>query len=114
MMDPSCTTGTVSTTPPFLTLCSRIVESFKWGFALRTELGDPVGDIRDFVHQLVQHLTSDDWALEKYEKISDRFTVNNASKYGAVYYTPEDHGTAHISVLAPSGSAVSATSTINL
>ena len=114
MMVPSCITGMVSTTPPSLTLCSRIVEAFKWGFAMRTELGDPVGDIRDYIHDLVHNLTSEEWTLDKYEKISDSFTINNASKYGAVYYTPEDHGTGHIAVLAPGGSAVSATSTINL
>ena len=53
---------------------------------MRTELGDPVGDIRDYIHDLVHNLTSEEWALDKYEKISDSFTINNASKYGAVYY----------------------------
>ena len=61
--------------PPSLNMCSRIVESFKWGFALRTELGDPVGDIRDYVNHLVNNQTSDDWALDKYEKISDRLLI---------------------------------------
>ena len=46
--------------------------------------------------------------------ISDARTVSDPSEYGAVYYTPTDHGTAHISVLAANGDAVSATSTINL
>lgn len=97
-------------------LYHRIIEAFKWAFALRTELGDPLGDeeIRDYVNSLVSNLTSDEWAVEKYRKISDSFTINNASHYGAVYYTPENHGTAHISILAPNGDAVSATSTINL
>jgi len=97
-------------------LYHRITEAFKWAFALRTELGDPIGDdeIRAFVNSLVSNLTSDEWAVEKYGKISDRVTINNASHYGAVYYTPENHGTAHVSILAPNGDAVSATSTINL
>lgn len=97
-------------------LYHRVTEAFKWGFALRTELGDPLGDkeIRKNVNNLVKNLTSDEWATEKYKKISDKFTVNNASYYGAVYYTPVDHGTAHVSVIAPNGDAVSATSTINL
>ena len=100
----------------FLIFTFRITEAFKWAFALRTELGDPIGDddIRAYVNSLVSNLTSDEWAVEKYGKISDRVTINNASHYGAVYYTPENHGTAHVSILAPNGDAVSATSTINL
>ena len=46
--------------------------------------------------------------------ILDSRTVENATCYGASYYVPDDHGTAHISVLSPSGDAVTATSTINL
>eukprot|EP00090_Calanus_glacialis_P004532 TRINITY_DN13387_c0_g1_i1.p1 TRINITY_DN13387_c0_g1~~TRINITY_DN13387_c0_g1_i1.p1 ORF type:complete len:490 (+),score=135.18 TRINITY_DN13387_c0_g1_i1:1-1470(+) len=97
-------------------LYHRITEAFKWAFALRTELGDPLGDasIRDYVNSVVKNLTSDEMAVEAYGKISDRATINNASHYGAVYYTPENHGTAHVSVLAQNGDAVSATSTINL
>ena len=53
--------------------------------------------------------------LKSYIKpISDTRTVSDPSEYGAVYYSPDDHGTAHISVLAANGDAVSATSTINL
>jgi gamma-glutamyltranspeptidase/glutathione hydrolase/leukotriene-C4 hydrolase len=76
----------------------------------------PIGDdsIRDYVNSLVQNLISDEMAVEVYGAISDRVTSNNASHYGAVYYTPEDHGTAHVSVLARNGDAVLATSTINL
>ena len=94
----------------------RITEAFKWAYALRTELGDPIGDadIRDYVNSVVKNLTSDAWAIEKYRNISDTFTINNARDYGAVYYTPEDHGTAHVSILASNGDAVSMTSTINL
>ena len=94
----------------------RITEAFKWAYALRTELGDSTGDedIRDYVNSLVLNLTSDAQAVEKYEEISDSVTINNASHYGAVYYTPKNHGTAHLSILAPNGDAVSATSTINL
>lgn len=97
-------------------LFHRIVEAFKWAYALRTELGDPIGDveIKDIVHELVQNMTSEDWAEKKFHKIKDNMTNNNASYYGASFYSPDDHGTAHVSILAPNGDAVSATSTINL
>ena len=84
---------------------------------MRTELGDPIGDsdIRKYIHSIVKNLTSEEWAQEKFNSISDFKTINDASHYGAVYHTPpEDHGTAHVSVLAPNGDAVSITSTINL
>jgi gamma-glutamyltranspeptidase / glutathione hydrolase / leukotriene-C4 hydrolase len=62
----------------------------------------------------VRNITSEDWANDRHGKIDDDRTVNNASHYGAVWYTPDDHGTAHVSVLAENGDAVSATGTINL
>ena len=63
--------------------------------------------------QIVSNLTSDDYAFETYLKINDSYTINNASYYGADWYTPEDHGTTHLSIMAPNGDAVSVTSTIN-
>lgn len=96
-------------------LYHRITEAFKWAFALRTELGDPNDpEINAFVTQLMSNMTSEHWAENKFNKINDQKTENNASYYGAVFYAPENHGTAHVSVLAENGDAVSATSTINL
>ena len=53
-------------------------------------------------------------AAETYAKINDSFTYNDPGFYGAVTYNPDDHGTAHISVLDGNGMAVSVTSTVNL
>ena len=63
--------------------------------------------------QLVQNLTSEAYAFDIYRQTNDSYTVNNASYYGADFSTPEDHGTTHLSVLAPNGDAVAVTSTIN-
>ena len=59
-------------------------------------------------------MTSDAYAADTFSKIYDAFTVNNASYYGADYAPNEDHGTAHVSILAPNGDAVSLTATTNL
>ncbi|KAF7389349.1 hypothetical protein HZH66_010486 [Vespula vulgaris] len=88
----------------------RIVETFKWAYAKRTELGDP-----EFVdiERLLTNLTSNDYARIIKNEINDYETSNDPKHYGAVTATTMDSGTAHVSVLAPDGSAVSVTSTIN-
>lgn len=45
--------------------------------------------------------------------IWDHITINDPRLYDTACALREDHGTAHTSVLAPDGSAVSVTSTIN-
>ncbi|CAL1290940.1 unnamed protein product [Larinioides sclopetarius] len=87
----------------------RIVEAYKFAFALRTQLGD---DAFVNITQLVSNLQSKEYAKSVWEQISDDTT------FPASYYKPEmeasfDHGTAHVSVLAANGDAVSVTSTIN-
>lgn len=90
----------------------RIIESFKFGYALRTKLAD-----KNFVEgldQLVKNLTDQEYANMIRTRIDDTQTFNDYNYYGADYGNTEDHGTAHISVLAENGDAVSATGTINL
>ena len=54
------------------TLYHRMIEAFKWAFATRTELGDPVGDpdIRDHVNSVVNNILSEQLAAEKFTNIS--------------------------------------------
>ncbi|GLG96417.1 Uncharacterized protein GBIM_03405 [Gryllus bimaculatus] len=89
----------------------RIVEAFKFAYGRRTELGDP-----DFVDidQLIKNLTSRDYAAGIRKSIFDDRTFQDPGYYGSVLSQPENHGTAHISVLAPNGDAVAVTSTVNL
>ncbi|KMQ89853.1 gamma-glutamyltranspeptidase 1 [Lasius niger] len=89
----------------------RIVETFKWAYARRTELGDPA--FVDGIDALLTNLTSNDYAETIKERIKDDRTSQDPEEYGAVTETTVDSGTAHVSVLAPDGSAVSVTSTIN-
>ncbi|XP_015838324.1 scoloptoxin SSD14 isoform X2 [Tribolium castaneum] len=89
----------------------KIIEAFKYAYAKRTELGDT-----NFVHisDLLRNLTSHEYAESIRKEIQENSTSNDPKDYGAVFYSKEDHGTAHISVLAENGDAVSVTSSVNL
>lgn len=89
----------------------RMIETFKYAYALRNDLGD-----KDFVDmkELVTNLTSRSYAEKTRLKIDDHRTWDDPTHYGSSTLSPaKDQGTAHVSVLAPNGDAVSATSTIN-
>jgi len=89
----------------------RMIETFKYAFALRTNLGD--GTFVDMT-EITRNLTSKSFARAIREKIDDTKTWQDPRHYGSpTYANVEDHGTAHVSVLAPNGDAVSVTSTIN-
>ncbi|KAJ8927317.1 hypothetical protein NQ314_020231 [Rhamnusium bicolor] len=96
--------------PKSITNYQRIIESFKFGYGKRTLLGD-----RKFVdiEDVVANLSSKEYAEEIRRYIFDTKTFQDPSYYGANTTFVEDHGTAHISVLAANGDAVSVTSTIN-
>lgn len=89
----------------------RVVESFKYGYGLRTRAGDP-GFIPHF-GALLRNLTNDNYAAYVRSKIEVNQTFTEFAHYGAEFANVPDQGTAHVSVLAANGDAVSATSTIN-
>ena len=59
------------------------------------------------------NITSKAWAQDKHARIDDDRTFDSPEHYEANFWSPEDHGTAHVSVVAPSGDAVAVTTTVN-
>ncbi|KOC63852.1 Gamma-glutamyltranspeptidase 1 [Habropoda laboriosa] len=89
----------------------RMIETFKFAYALRNDMAD-----KEFVDmkELTESLTSRSHAQKTRMKIDDHKTWDDPTHYGAsTLSSAKDQGTAHVSVLAPNGDAVSATSTIN-
>lgn len=88
----------------------RLMESLKFAFAKRTDLGDPqYVDIKS----LLSNLRDVEYANKIRGMIDDNRTSADPKHYGAKYFSQEDHGTAHVSIVAPNGDAVAITGTIN-
>ncbi|XP_041566550.1 scoloptoxin SSD14 isoform X2 [Drosophila elegans] len=89
----------------------RLIETFKHAYGHRTNLGDIHFEAN--VQEVYENLIDPAFAAEIRELILDDRTFQDYAYYGANFANEEDHGTAHISVLAPNGDAISVTSTIN-
>nr|XP_042908628.1 scoloptoxin SSD14 [Parasteatoda tepidariorum] len=87
----------------------RIIETFKFAYASRMHLED--SDSPE-TKELIKMLMSKDYADEVRGKIDD-YQTHEPDYYGVNITVQDDHGTAHLSLIAPNGDAVSVTSTVN-
>ncbi len=61
----------------------------------------------------MNNLTSYEFADYIRGRINPAHTYDNISYYKPEFTTNEEHGTSHLSIIAPNGGAVSVTTTIN-
>lgn len=61
----------------------------------------------------MEEVLSENYGKRVWKKIKDSSTMENVEDYGADSASPEEHGTSHISIIAPDGDAISVTSSIN-
>jgi gamma-glutamyltranspeptidase / glutathione hydrolase / leukotriene-C4 hydrolase len=87
-----------------------MIEIFKFGFAMRTKIGD---EESEQVLQTLRELKSLEYAEFISNSIDFNRTFDDIQHYFATNSFSEDHGTSQISILAPNGDAVAMTTTIN-
>lgn len=65
------------------------------------------------MNEIIANVTSPEYGEEIRLKIDDNKTSNDSARYGAKEFSQLDSGTAHFSILAENGDAVSVTSSID-
>lgn len=91
----------------------RILEAFKFGYANKEKLGDPVKGIKEQIKNATKIMISKEDANRIRNKTAAVNMTMGADFYGNLVGLPEDKGTSHISVIDPAELIVSVTTTIN-
>lgn len=91
----------------------RILEAFKFGYANKMKLADPIKGIRAQVNNATKYMISKDEANRIRNKTAAINKTMDFSFYGNLVGLPEDKGTSHIAVIDPAELVVSVTTTIN-
>ncbi|XP_050408712.1 glutathione hydrolase 1 proenzyme-like [Patella vulgata] len=88
----------------------KMIESFKFAYADRLKLGDPLFvNLKDWMNKMV----SPEYANFLRQQIDTSFTHNTTYYTNLTSGNWDSHGTTHISIIGPDGDAVAVTSTIN-
>ncbi|CAG9802534.1 unnamed protein product [Chironomus riparius] len=88
----------------------RIIETFKYAFAMRSRFGDP--DFID-ISDVTDYLLSEKFTNYILKSINDTSVKPNIDDYGLNETIPQNHGTSHISIVTENRDSVSVTSSIN-
>lgn len=91
----------------------RILEAFKFGYAYKEKLADPIQSMRRQVNNATKIMISKEEANRIRNKTAAINKTMDASFYGNLVGLPEDKGTSHISVIDPAELIVSVTTTVN-
>ncbi|KAG2731985.1 hypothetical protein G9P44_004402 [Scheffersomyces stipitis] len=96
-----------------VSLTHKLVESFKWLSAIRSEFGDV--NIDNYKQDLITKYTSKSWIKEVFDKgeYSDERTFP-WTNYHPKYELTEPEGTSHFSIIDEEDNAISMTTTVNL
>lgn len=86
----------------------QMIEIFKFAYAKRTLFGDV-----QFNESFINQFSNTEFADSLVARIDINRTFDDPKHYDAECEMADDHGTAHVSVLAANGDAVSLTSSIN-
>ncbi|XP_077537468.1 scoloptoxin SSD14-like [Haemaphysalis longicornis] len=90
----------------------RLVEAIKFGFARRSDIGDPgAPEVKESVKKALDRLLNPEAASAARKKITDK--PHNRAYYGPEGDPRADHGTGIVSIVAPDGDAISIASTLN-
>ncbi|RUS19748.1 gamma-glutamyltranspeptidase [Endogone sp. FLAS-F59071] len=92
------------------TTVHRWIEAMKYGFAVRSEVGDP--DFIDNEKRMAEILTKEFAATVRHNITDDK--THEPAYYNPHFDIVETHGTAHLSTVDKDDMAVALTSTINL
>ncbi|KAI5306643.1 18S rRNA pseudouridine methyltransferase [Ascosphaera pollenicola] len=90
----------------------RMDEAIRFGYAMRTKLGDP--EYVEGMTEYQEYMLSQKTAERHRGDISDIHTQNITFYDSVEYYNDGDHGTTHVVTADSTGMAVSMTSTVNL
>lgn len=96
----------------------RIAEAFKYAYAKRGEIADAKfegapEELKTKVNKALDLLNDPAFAAHIWSEIEKSPKTNEPAHYNTTSYSPPDHGTANMNIIAPNGDAIAVTASIN-